>query len=274
MKKSCHTYEGVMSHIWRSHVTHMKESCHTYEGVMSHEWRSHVTHMNEPCHKYEGVMSHIWRSHVTHMYESRCKYQRDTSHVTHVTQMSHTHTGTNLDIKSKEGYTALDEARSEEVREYLTCAVCVSWLICVCTCVMQCVAVCCSVLHVYTYIYVCVYVYTYIIVCVHVLLCAHLEILVWLILASRETILMYVYIYTNVLRLYVHLHWEVGGWGRDPKKCTGRDWGMGSSTIQWNLRPVVKYQLRRGVGFMKFLENGSRPQPPTSPYTYVFEFRI
>jgi len=39
---------------------------------------------------------------------------------------------------------------------------------------------------------------------------------------------------------------------------------MGSSTIQWNLRPVVKYHLRRGVGFMKFLENGSRPQPPTS----------
>ena len=24
---------------------------------------------------------------------------------------------------------------------------------------------------------------------------------------------------------------EGGGWGRDPKKCTGRDWGMGSSTI-------------------------------------------
>ena len=57
---------------------------------------------------------------------------------------------------------------------------------------------------------------------------------------------------------------EVGGWGRDPNKCTGRDWGMGSSTIQWNLRPVVKYYLRRGIGFMKFLENGSRPQPPTS----------
>ena len=57
---------------------------------------------------------------------------------------------------------------------------------------------------------------------------------------------------------------EVGGWGRDPKKCTGRDWGMGSRTISWKLRPVVKYHLRRGVGFMKFLENGSRPQPPTS----------
>jgi len=24
---------------------------------------------------------------------------------------------------------------------------------------------------------------------------------------------------------------EVGGWGRDPNKCTGRNWGMGSSTI-------------------------------------------
>jgi len=44
---------------------------------------------------------------------------------------------------------------------------------------------------------------------------------------------------------------------------------MGSSTIQWNLRPVVKYHLRRGVGFMKFLENGSRPQPPTSLPVYV-----
>jgi len=43
---------------------------------------------------------------------------------------------------------------------------------------------------------------------------------------------------------YKHLHqaaspivfactasWEVEGWGRDPKKCTGRVWGMGSSTI-------------------------------------------
>ena len=57
---------------------------------------------------------------------------------------------------------------------------------------------------------------------------------------------------------------EVGGWGRDSKKCTGRDWSMGSSTIQWNLRPVVKYHLRRGVGFVKFLENGTRPQAPTS----------
>ena len=34
----------------------------------------------------------------------------------------------------------------------------------------------------------------------------------------------------RVTRL-VHMWREVGGWGRDLKKCTGRDWGMGSSTI-------------------------------------------
>ena len=27
------------------------------------------------------------------------------------------------------------------------------------------------------------------------------------------------------------LYREVGGWSRAPKNCTGRDWGMGSSTI-------------------------------------------
>jgi len=30
---------------------------------------------------------------------------------------------------------------------------------------------------------------------------------------------------------HTYMRREVGGWGRDPKKCTGRDWGMGSSTI-------------------------------------------
>ena len=44
---------------------------------------------------------------------------------------------------------------------------------------------------------------------------------------------------------------EIGGWGRVP--------------FNENLRPVVKYHLRRGVGLIKFLENGTRPQPPTSP---------
>ena len=72
----------------------------------------------------------------------------------------------------------------------------------------------------------------------------------------------------------LNVYGEVGGWGRDPQKCTGRDWGMGSSTISWKLCPVVKYHLRRGVGFMKFLENGSRPQPPTSlSMRYTVQFK-
>jgi len=33
------------------------------------------------------------------------------------------------------------------------------------------------------------------------------------------------------LVIWISHYPEVGGWGRDPKKCTGRDWGMGSSTI-------------------------------------------
>ena len=33
------------------------------------------------------------------------------------------------------------------------------------------------------------------------------------------------------LAAIVHCRREVGDWGRDPKKCTGRGWGMGSSTI-------------------------------------------
>ena len=49
-------------------------------------------------------------------------------------------------------------------------------------------------------------------------------------------------------------------------------WGAGVETQKivrgeiggWGLRPVVKYHLRRGVGLIKFLENGTRPQPPTS----------
>ena len=37
--------------------------------------------------------------------------------------------------------------------------------------------------------------------------------------------------YTHTLRYIGVYTREVGGWGRDPKKCTGRGWGMGSSTI-------------------------------------------
>jgi len=41
----------------------------------------------------------------------------------------------------------------------------------------------------------------------------------------------YIYSLLSTLCLTQWSHGEVGGWGRDPKKCTERDWGMGSSTI-------------------------------------------
>jgi len=78
--ESCHTCEGVMSHMnkvlvlafWSELVTETRsagknESCHTREWVMSHLWMSHVTHVNESCHTCEWVMSHVWMSHITHV---------------------------------------------------------------------------------------------------------------------------------------------------------------------------------------------------------------
>jgi len=63
-----------MSHIWRSHVTCMQESRHTYEGVMSRIWKSY--------HTDEGVTWHTWRRHVTHMQESRHAYFELHAHYT------------------------------------------------------------------------------------------------------------------------------------------------------------------------------------------------
>jgi len=105
MKKSCHICEGVMSHIWTSHVTHMKESCHRYvshdsiidddasltnEGVLSRMWRWHVTHMKKSCHVCGDDTSPQWSSHVTYM-TMTCHHisPQWRSHVTKMCDMSH-----------------------------------------------------------------------------------------------------------------------------------------------------------------------------------------
>ena len=48
---------------------------------------------------------------------------------------------------------------------------------------------------------------------------------------ERQCVATSVNIYNSRQTQECIMSWEVGGWGRDPKKCTGRDWGMGSSTI-------------------------------------------
>jgi len=122
---SCHTYEWVMSRIWRSHVTHMNESWHTYGWVMSRVWMSPLTvdefreccgisasatHCNSLQH-----MSHvkIWMSHVADCKLRGCcgisitsqhnatneswhTYEWDVSdvwmsHVTYMNESCHTH---------------------------------------------------------------------------------------------------------------------------------------------------------------------------------------
>jgi hypothetical protein len=118
------TYEGVMSHMWTSHVTYMNESCHANQRVMSHknelrdtcEWDTHTyethTHMKEICHIYERVLlrksmspvkhltkschtcewvkSHIWMSHVTLVIESchACEWVMSHMWISHVTDVS------------------------------------------------------------------------------------------------------------------------------------------------------------------------------------------
>jgi len=89
MKESCLTYEGVMSHTWRSHVSHMKESCLTHSSnawrkQFCHIWKSHVSHMKESRLTHEGVMSHTWRSHVSHTH-----LMRDVNNCHKLTNLTH-----------------------------------------------------------------------------------------------------------------------------------------------------------------------------------------
>ena len=116
LKEFCHTCEGVMSHIYRthgkpmprkrmsyilhlrSHVMHADGSCHTNKEVTSHNRMIHVAHMqgschtNESCHRYEGVLSQESLARpilcLTH-----CNTRQHT--VTHCNTLQHTPTHCN-----------------------------------------------------------------------------------------------------------------------------------------------------------------------------------
>jgi len=104
MDESYHKYEWIMSHEWRSHVTHTNEACHPNGYLMSHAWMSRVTqidiHRRADCwdssDHNEWVVSHIWMSHVTQMNKSCHTYEWGMSHrlicyVTHMNELCHTH---------------------------------------------------------------------------------------------------------------------------------------------------------------------------------------
>ena len=90
MTEACHRYEGVMSRIWMSHVTHMNEACHTYvcENVYIHVyintnmlrsgsrgfvWMSHS--YNESWHSQKWVMElYEWVMHTCVYIGHTCTY--------------------------------------------------------------------------------------------------------------------------------------------------------------------------------------------------------
>jgi len=100
---------------------------------------------------------------------------------------------------------------------------------------------------IYIYIYIHIYIYTY--VYIHTTYMMYYIHTAYVMCSKLYTVYVYT-VYTHTHDLYTRLLYthdlytyescvysthvcirEVGGWGRDPKKCTGRDWGMGSSTI-------------------------------------------
>ena len=214
--------EWVLWLIWMSRVTHINESCHTYEWVMSHIWTSHVTHMSESCDSYQWVMSQIWEENFTHMNESWHTYQWVTSHiwmenVTHMNLSWHTH-----------GW-VLSHIRMSHVAHVNESGVFRQRYCCYCAC--RKIIHMCDMTHSYVWhdSFICV---TWLI---H--MCDMTRSYVWYDSSICVADINKSY---EVLRLCWgcaccssenHSHGEVGDWGRDPKKCTGRDWGMGSSTI-------------------------------------------
>jgi len=75
-----------------------------------------------------------------------------------------------------------------------------------------------------------------------------------------------IHMYTNVHRhIYIyHTLMRGGGLGSRPKKMYGERLGDGVEYHLMKPTPRRKYHLRRGVGLIEFLENGTRPQPSFS----------
>ena len=55
-----------VSRAWTSHVTYLNEQCHIYKWVLSHIWRSHVTHnskrskrCDEKCKRYHSLIPQL-----------------------------------------------------------------------------------------------------------------------------------------------------------------------------------------------------------------------
>ena len=99
MNESWHTDECYHIHelqcLWhtyaRAFVTRMKKSCHTYEWVMAHVWMSHGTHMNASWHRSHtcifGSLSFVWGTWLV------CTCDMTHTWLIHMWDMTHSYVG-------------------------------------------------------------------------------------------------------------------------------------------------------------------------------------
>jgi len=178
MTKSCHTYEWVMSQIWRIRVAGMNcgvASLKLYlkiiglfckRELIKRQYSAKETYnFKEPTNRsHPIVVFHISKSHTAHIHESphakvihTCAHnythpQSFSSARTHTLTQIHTHTHTHANAHTRIHKSTHSHAHTHTHiwRSVLQCvAVWGSVLQCVAVCcsVLQCVAVCCSVLH-------------------------------------------------------------------------------------------------------------------------------
>jgi len=202
---ACHTYEWVMSHMRMRDITRMNESCHTFTREIAHLCMSHGTHVIDSL----CSMSHVWISHVTHVNEGHHTYEWVMSHMwltlffsdmpplslyIHIYIFIHLSLSLSLSFSlsfSLSLFARERDSRDVRVREWVRD----------------------------TPMYRREIVYTNESFPIHELWFTNTNI-IWVPCIRERS---YV--------LCIEREWEVGGWGRDPKKFTWRDWGMGSSTI-------------------------------------------
>ena len=247
MQGALSTYEWGMPPIWMSHVPCMKESRHEYVWVMSHIWISYARHM------YEWFTSHVWRAHLPHTNE--CCMHMD-SHVTHINESCHTY-------ETIMSYMwTLRVVPCMQICDHMHESCSVLHYVAVCCSVLQCVAMRCSewlishtayrVLHTWCVAECC---RCAPVCCSEQVIsnknsnrtnhvdhadCLFVDQIMAICVNSLQHTATHVQHNNSYRTNYADClfavqirtsHREVGGWGRDPKKCTGRGWGMGSSTI-------------------------------------------
>ena len=194
--------ESYQTCVWMNHVKHMRRTCHTQsmsmnESCQSYVWMNLVKDMTESCHTQTRLCDMSYTNAFVW-------------HVSYVTQSYTWHTCVYVYMW--------------HVMTYDTChmtADCVTYDTCVtCHDMSHMSYDLCDMSHSHTHgIHdtdsLCHVSVSYVI---HMSYICHSH------MTQSHTLC--VLSYANAYR-----PGEVGGWGRDPKKCTGRDWGMGSSTI-------------------------------------------